>query len=479
MPIRRSVFLVSSLVMCTPVAIRAQAAAALSPAVRQYVSVEAPVVALTHVRVIDGTGAPAQEDQTVVIEAGRIRTVGPADRTPAPAGARVVDLRGKSIIPGLFGMHNHTFYPALGSGSQRTHNLFSAPKLYLASGVTTIRTAGTYEPYADLNLKESIDGGQEPGPRMHVSGAYLDAVRGRVRGEDDARRLVAYWAEEGATSFKAYNYLTRAELKAAVEEAHKRGLKVTGHLCSIGFREAVALGIDNLEHGYQTNSEWNPDKKPDVCPPGGEGLGAPVPLLNSFKMDQEPVASTIRDMVSHNVALTSTLAVHECSVPGRPPLQQRHLDALSPLPREGLMRRRNRPVDSTNTERLQLLHQTMAFERAFAKAGGHLQMGLDPTGGGCALFGFGDQRAVQLLVEAGFTPVEAIKIASFNGAKFLGQDDRLGSIAAGKIADLVVIDGDPSRNIADIEKVVTVFKDGVGYDSAKLLEAVKGQVGMN
>jgi predicted amidohydrolase YtcJ len=121
----------------------------------------------------------------------------------------------------------------------------------------------------------------------------------------------------------------------------------------------------------------------------------------------------------------------------------------------------------------------MAFERAFAKAGGHLQMGLDPTGGGCALFGFGDQRAVQLLVEAGFTPVEAIKIASFNGARFLGQDDRLGSIAAGKIADLVVIDGDPSRNIADIEKVVTVFKDGVGYDSAKLLEAVKGQVGMN
>jgi imidazolonepropionase-like amidohydrolase len=460
-------------------ALQAQAPPALSPEVRQYVSVDAPVVALTHVRVIDGTGAAALEDQTVILEAGRIRAVGPAGRTATPAGAQIIELRGKTIIPGLFGMHDHTFYPSGGTGGQRNHNLYSAPRLYLASGVTSIRTAGTYEPYADLNLKESIDRGQTPGPRMNVSGAYLDAVRGRIRGPDDARRMVAYWAEEGATSFKAYNYLTRAELAAAVDEAHKRGLKVTGHLCSIGFREAVALGIDNLEHGYQTNSEWNPVKQPDVCPPGGEGLGAPVPLPNSFDMNAEPVASTIRDMVSHNVALTSTLAVHECSVPNRPPIQQRLLDALSPLPREALLRRKGRPVDSTNTDRLQLLKKTMEFERAFAKAGGHLQMGLDPTGGGCGLFGFGDQRGVQLLVEAGFTPVEAIRIASLNGATFLGQSDRLGSIAAGKLADLVVIDGDPSRNIADIEKVVTVFKDGVGYDSARLIEAVAGQVGLN
>jgi hypothetical protein len=119
----------------------------------------------------------------------------------------------------------------------------------------------------------------------------------------------------------------------------------------------------------------------------------------------------------------------------------------------------------------------MEFEYAFAKSGGTLLAGEDPTGIGAVLPGFGDQREVELLVEAGFTPLEAIHIATYNGAQYLGEADRIGTVAPGKSADLVVIKGDPSKKIDDIENVEIVFKDGVGYDSAKLIEAVRGTVG--
>ncbi len=446
----------------------------LSPAVREYVRVDTVIVALTHVRIIDGTGAPAVDDQTIVIEGERIIAVGDAATTPVPGGALVLDLPGHTVIPGLVGMHDHIFYPSGGRGRQRNQLYYSAPRLYLASGVTSIRTTGSYQPFSDLNLKQSIDVGEVPGPKMHITGPYLDHVRGRVDGAGDARRLVSYWAEEGVTSFKAYQLLTRAELAAAIDEAHKRGIKVTGHLCSIGFREAAALGIDNLEHGFLTNSEWDPDKAPDVCPQGFRLKLAEV------EVESEPVQATIRELVERGVAITSTLAVHECSVPNRPPLQQRFLDALAPATRAGYLTRRAQTADDpANAIYAVLLRKAMEFERAFVQAGGHLMMGLDPTGGGCALQGFGDQRGVQLLVAAGFRPVEAIRIASAHGAEFLGEGARTGTVTAGKQADLVIIEGDPSTNIADIENVTLVFKDGVGYDSAKLIASVQGSAGLN
>ena len=453
----------------------AQSASQLSPAVREYVSVSAPVVALTHVRVIDGTGAAPLEDQTIVIQGTKVTAMGPAARVAVPQGAQVMNLAGKTVIPGLFGMHDHTFYPTGAAGGGRNHHPFSAPRLYLASGVTSIRTAGTYEPYVDLNLGESIQKGEVPGPRMNVSGAYIDQERGRVRGPENARRMVNYWADEGATNFKAYQFLTREELAAAIDEAHKRGLKVTGHLCSVGYREAVAMGIDNLEHGYQTNSEWNPAKKPDECPARGT-----QPYMATLDINSEQVQATIRDMVAHKVALTSTLAVNECGVPNRPPLRAAFLESLSPTTRESYLKRRARAAaDSANPQHLIIFKKGMEFERSFAKAGGVLLSGLDPTGGGCSLFGLGDLRNLPLFVEAGFTPLEAIKIATLNGAQFLGQADSLGSVAVGKLADLVVLDGNPVQNIDDVYQASIVFKNGVGYDPAKLIASVKDQVGIN
>jgi imidazolonepropionase-like amidohydrolase len=125
-----------------------------------------------------------------------------------------------------------------------------------------------------------------------------------------------------------------------------------------------------------------------------------------------------------------------------------------------------------------VFRKAQEFELAFVRAGGLLAAGVDPTGNGGALPGFGDQRNYELLIEAGFTPVEAIRIMTLNGAEVLGEADRLGSVAPGKLADLVVINGDPIARPAEIRKVTIVFKDGVGYDSAKLIEATRGLVGV-
>jgi hypothetical protein len=189
------------------------------------------------------------------------------------------------------------------------------------------------------------------------------------------------------------------------------------------------------------------------------------------------VQKLIRDLVAKRVAVTSTLPVFELGVPGRPPLQARMLAAMSAESKASYLAARGRVKVVSNGMAEQLLKKEMAFELAFVKAGGLLLAGPDPTGMGGVLPGFGDHRELELLVEAGFAPVEAIRIYTANGAAFLGRLDRIGTLAPGKQADLVVVMGDPSTRIEDIERVVTVFKDGLGYDPAKLVESVRGQVG--
>jgi imidazolonepropionase-like amidohydrolase len=478
-PVRNLVLLV----VMSPAWIVAQEAAKHPPAVQAYISVEAPVVALTHVRVIDGTGSAPLDDQTIIIEGGKIKSVGSAAQNPPPSGAKVLDLTGSTVIPGLVGMHDHLVYPSGAAEGMAIYNEqgFSAPRLYLACGVTTIRTTGSLEPYTDLSLKKLIDEGKFTGPKMHVTGPYLEGVGSftpqmhELTGPDDARRTVDFWADQGVNSFKAYMHITRAELSAAIEEAHKRGIKVTGHLCSIGFREAAALGIDNLEHGFLVDTEFDPGKTPDACP------SQKLTAATEAKLDIEsaPVQETIRDLVAHQVAVTSTLPVFETFVPNRATLSPRVLDSMLPQARIDYLTTRARISGEKDSPWPELLKKEMQFERDFVKAGGLLLAGNDPTGYGGDLAGFGDLRGVELLVEAGFTPPEAIQIASANGAKFLGESDSIGTIAPGKLADLAVIKGDPAKNIADIQNVTLVFKDGIGYDSAKMIDSVRGMVGLH
>jgi imidazolonepropionase-like amidohydrolase len=478
----RRIFLPGLSLLLLPSLSCCQANPKLSPAVRAFVKEDTPFVALAHVRVVDGTGAAARGDQTLVIADGKIVALGDSATTKIPETAKVLDLSGRTIIPGLVGMHDHMFYPAPGGGLPLyPEHASSFPRLYLAGGVTSIRTTGSLEPYADLELKQAIDAGKLVGPKIHVTGPYLEGEGAfalqmhQLKDAEDARQMVEFWIERGVTSFKAYMNITPAELTAAVKAAHAHGIKVTGHLCSIGFREAAAIGIDDLEHGIEVDTEFLPDKKPGVCP----NPQAAAKALLSVDILSKPMQDMIRDLVAHHVAVTSTLPVFETSVPGRAPLDPRVLEAMTPEARIAYLSRRARVSDNAATsDAPAIFKKELEFEHEFARQGGLLLAGLDPTGYGGVIAGFGDQREVELLVEAGFTPLEAIHIATSNGADFLGERDKIGTLAVGKAADIVVLEGDPSANIKDIERVELVFKDGVGYDSAKLIESAKGMVGL-
>jgi len=446
-----------------------------SNTVRGFVKVDAPVVALTHVRVIDGTGAPPKEDQTIVIRGGNIAAIGDAARVTVPDGATAIDLSGKSVMPGLVMVHEHTYYPT-GPGVYGQLGL-SFARLYLAGGVTTMRTGGNTNGVMDISLKQQIDAGTQAGPAIDATAPYLNGPQGMLQmhaltDAEDARRQVAYWAEQGATSLKVYMQITRDELKAAVEEGHKRGMKITGHLCSVTYAEAADLGIDNLEHGFMASTDFVPDKKPDVCP----GQAAGQRTIAALDENGEPFKALVKTLVDKKVALTSTMTVFETFTPGRP--MPPGLDVLLPQLKEQFESNYRRTAQSTTSVYTTLLPKGMALERAFARAGGVLIAGTDPTGGGGVIPGYSNQRQLELLVEEGFTPLEAIRIGTLNGATYLGRQARVGSIAAGKQADLVVVDGDPSRNIADVRKVETVFKQGIGFDPAKLIASVSGRVGL-
>ena len=352
-----------------------------------------------------------------------------------------MQLNGSTVIPGLVGMHDHLFYTA--AGGRAVQMGFTGPRLYLASGVTTIRTTGGRAPYAEINTKAAIDAGRVPGPRVHLTAPYITGGTGGTAGSmaeitspEAARRFVAYWAQEGVEWIKAYTDIRSADLKAAIDEAHKRGIKVTGHLCSVSFREAVDLGIDNLEHGLFTNTDFDPQKKPDVCPPNS------MVRVSVASMTSDTAKSVIQKMIAKGVGMTSTLAVYETFFQNRPVKDERTLEAMSPEVRAAYLNFRG-TLDTASAPPLTaaMLKNAMVFDKAFVAAGGRLAAGVDPTGFGGALAGFGDQRNYELLVEAGFTPTQTIQIMSANGAKILGVYDKLGSIERGKLADACL--GDP------------------------------------
>jgi imidazolonepropionase-like amidohydrolase len=488
-----SLLLLCVLATCCSKVASAQRIDTLAQELRKYLRASTSKTILEHVQIIDGTGAAPVADQNITIEDGKITAISPGADLPPRDGTTILDLRGYSVMPGIVGMHEHLFCiarPNFAADSSYDRPLlfvqmsFSAPRLYLANGVTTARTAGSIEPYTDLRLKDAIEEGAIPGPHLDLTGPYLEGASSnpnlqmhQLAGPEDARETVAYWAERGVTSFKAYTHITREEMKAIVQEAHRHGLKVTGHLCSVSYPEAVEVGIDNLEHGFQSNTAMDPDKKPDACSSSGGDYTLAHMAPGSPEADR-----LISALISHHVAITSTLPGAAANLPVDATTDTRHLvppaalEAMAPSLREAYLYSRNRPRP-TQSDAAQLLRRDMDLQRAFVSAGGLLLAGSDPVGVGGNIPGFGDQRQIELLVDAGFTPVQAIRIATLNGAIYLGREKQIGSIAVGKNADLVVVKGDPVSRIADIENVDLVFKDGVGYDSKKLLTSVKGRYG--
>jgi hypothetical protein len=226
-PPRLRVLLALLAVLASSRTLDAQRIEALGPQFRKYVSVSAPKVILEHVEIIDGTGAPPIPDRNLVLENGTIAAITPGADVAPGEGTAVLDLTGDAVMPGIVGMHGHLFYlalPDLGpDGSFERPGLFhqmsfSNPRLYLSAGVTTMRTAGSVDAITDLRIKEVIEKGRLPGPHLDVTGPYLQGKTDGIflqmhelTGPDDARQTVAYWADRGVTSFKAYKNITRED----------------------------------------------------------------------------------------------------------------------------------------------------------------------------------------------------------------------------------------------------------------------------
>lgn len=444
-------------------------------AIRRFVSVDAPVVALTHAKVLDGIGAPARGDQTLVIRDGRIAAIGATASTPVPEGATVIDLTGKTVMPGMVMVHEHLYYPT-GPGVYGQLGE-SFVNLYLAGGVTTMRTGGNVNGVMDINMKRLVDAGSKAGPFIDATAPYLNGPNTfsqmrALKGPDDARRQVNYWADEGATSFKAYMAISRADLGAAIDEAHKRGLKVTGHLCSVTYAEAADLGIDNLEHAFLASTDFIADKVPDTCP----GQGAGQRTIADLSVSDPRFQALVKKLIDKGVTLTTTPTVFETFTPGRP--LPPGLEVLVPQLREQFERTHANTAKSTTSVYTKLFPNGLALDLAFFRAGGKLVAGTDPTGSGGVIPGFSNQRTIELLVEAGFTLPEAIRIVTLNGAEYLGRAAQVGSLVVGKQADIIVLAGDPTTTIGAVRKVETVFKGGIGFDAARLIANVSGRVGI-
>lgn len=471
---RRLMALIASVALLAPTFVQGQGRGE-----KDWLAHDQPVIALTHVQLVDGSGGAPRQDMTVVIRDGRIAAVGPSARTPAPAGAEVIDGAGKTVLPGFVMMHEHMFYPT--AGADYTEMVYSFPRLYLAGGVTTLRTAGTMNPYADLNLRALIEAGAIPGPDMDVTAPYLNGPGlpilkvNALGGVDDAQRMVEYWDAEGVTSYKAYMHIRRDELQRIIETAHRRGRKVTAHLCSVTYREAVEMGIDNLEHGFFAATDFTPGKQPDVCPDQEASMAA----LAALDPNSPEVRSLIRLLVEKKVALTSTLTIIETLAAGRPRASDRALSVLMPQLRERYLQTNAYLQAQTGSPYAGALENLMAMERMFVEAGGHLMSGTDPTGYGGVVPGFSAARQVQLLVEAGFGFPEAVRISTLNGARFLGRESEIGQVKPGLRADLVLIDGDPVADIAAMERMPLVFKAGRGYRTGAIIDAMKDTVGLH
>ena len=420
---------------------------------------------LDNVRLIDGTGTAAREKVSIVVEDGRITRVGTASGS-APQGAKRLDLTGHTVMPGLVMMHEHINY--FSGAFVWDPQPGSVPKLLLAAGVTTARTAGAEAPQVDLNLKQRIDGGRAAGPRLYVTGGYLNGPQGGFLGDnvvetaEAARAVTAYWAIRGATSIKTYSAISASALRGAVEEANRRNMHVAGHLGELGCGEAADAGIHTIEHGLSS------------CV---KDLGIDMGALGSFRYEAHEAAANrlIAKLVARKVTLIATPPTTEPYDP-----TDDELEMLSP---DQLQRYRDfvreRPPWLPPLSAMPAWNDAhRRFERAFVAAGGRLLVGADASDFG-VVPGYANHAAMIALVRAGFTPLQVVKFATADAAMFLGAGDRLGTVATGKVADLLVVKGAPHRRIEDIRDVAYVFKDGRAYDPAKLRAAAKGQLGLH
>ena len=415
---------------------------------------------------IDGRGGPPLENSTVMIDGDRIEKVLAGVGHVHEPGSRVIDIKGKFLLPGLVDGH--------------IHYLGWAAPLYLAHGVTSVLDLGNYTTWI-LAQKQAVANGLLPGPRIFTAGGQLDSPPGTfphaviVSTEDEARRVVREHARAGVDYIKAYTMLGPDLLEATIDEARSAGLVVRGHI-TVGAREAAQFGIASLEHMSGIAMALIDDREklqeiedrrtePDYVM---ETVRELAPLMKPEMFDD-----LIQLLIEHDTAISPTLVswwmgVHphtsEYEEQDRNILQDPNLSFIPEVSRQSILGRYARSRNGRSDPRFQVGYaNTQSFIKAFFAAGGTVVAASDTTLG--AMPGMDLHRELELLVEAGLSPHQALQAATRVPARLIGRGGELGTVEPGKWADLIVIGGDPLADIRNTRRIEMVIKGGQILDT--------------
>ena len=431
-------------------------------------------------RLFDGTAAEARGNPGLLVRNGLILYVGVDAAQARASGATVAEVGdGQTILPGFFDLHAHYAIDLFGEGRVDEYDV--NPILFLANGVTSTFPGGEVDPEGMRTARLEIERGERPGPRMFSSGPYFGTARPGWRVQemtpDSIRREVDLWVERGAKGFKAKG-IQPDHLRALVDAAHRHGLSVTGHLDSgvrttVNPRDAILMGIDRIEHFL-----------------GGDAISderSAYASLEALDLSDPTTARQMQDIFDLYIATgtffdaTSTAygyyADHQAL---DPEVYEKWTDEqrfLTPFARatanEGVAERRP-------NGQFGRIYATKAHTlKAFYDAGGidNITLGTDHPSWGEFLSPFSVHREMHAMVKAGLPNAAVLKIATLNGARAMGVSDRLGTVEAGKDADLVVVDGDPLVDITATRRAVLVMKAGHVYDPSELLRSAEGRMG--
>ena len=451
-----------------------------SKEVIKFIEIQKPIIVIKNITLIDGTGGPSKTNQDIVITGDRITSIGNSGKIEIPKTAKVIEGNGKTVIPGFVMLHEHLFYAKPFEGTYKAvHMTYTFPKMYLAGGVTTMRTAGSIEANTDLNVKGLINQGKMVGPNIDVSTPHIER-QGKIPqlqslyGNENIENWINYWVDKGVTSVKVYNNITKDDLAKIIKAAHARNIKVTGHLCSITYREAADMGIDNLEHGFAVSADFISNKKENEC----DNKKISQSLLELDNNSPE-LKQLMEYLIKKNVTITYTPTVFE-PYSGREIIPGGGNVALAPFLLEQITNIYKKNVNTSSDSMQNKIFKNDMFRiKKFYSMGGEIVVGTDPTGAGRTIAGYSNQRLIELLIEAGFNIEVAIKLSTLNGAIYLGVDKETGSVEVGKKADLILINGDLLNDVSKIREMEIVFKNGVGFNSKKIFESVKGKLGLD
>jgi len=385
------------------------------------------VIAIVGATLIDGTGGPVVADSAVVIRGDRIVAVGKRDAVKIPSGAEVIDARGLTLVPGLIDSHFHI------DGDD------PLPALYLSHGVTSIRDPGQW-----IEAYDAARNASAPVPRLFLCGPHLDSPPPAyptdsfiVRDADETRLAVNRFVDDGASAIKVYYRLPLALIKVAIETAHARGVPVMGHLEIVDARDAIRAGIDGIEHATSFGTALLPLRdaekyRQSVLADNNARREGRYKVWNAIDLNTPQATALFKLIVDRGVVVSPTLAVFE----------------------------RQRGDKDTNDVHVHGFKQMEAFVGAANKAGAKIVVG-SHSDVPHAKRGWAYQRELELLVESGLTPMEALVAGTMENARYFHIADRLGSIETGKLADLVLVDGDPLKDISNMRRIKRVMLNGV------------------